>query len=507
MGRKYEWIAAIGVLTGLAGCGTAGQGDGGELAGLSNRVPVTIMLPQHQAYVPSGRLVDVLQKTADTRLNLEWVPYENYKDRMVNILETKAYRPVMFVNQPDYILVKNEIRAGEFWELGPYLQDYPNLSRLNPAIMDEASVDGKWYGLYGERPPSRQGVMLRKDWLDGLGLEEPRTVEELYSVLHAFTYRDPDGNGLDDTIGLTDRNDLVYGAFKTLSSYLGTPNNWAVEGDRLVPEFRTEEYIQTMDLMGKLYKEGVLNRDFAITSKRQQRYMLTSGMAGGYIGSMADAPRLREELRQNDPKAELTVINRIAGPQGVRVWSIPSYNGVFLFSKKMIQTEEELRDILHFFDRTLDTDVVNLLLYGLEGIHYEMDEGEVAVNPAMSRRYNTEVLPLYSLLVGSQENPHIYPLKEDGGDPFSAKVHGLIRDNSSFLIRDPAQSLLSPTYEETGSELDQIIQNATYQYILGQIDSEGFRQELIKWENMGGTRVEAEYAEAYSSQGKLLPRN
>ena len=45
-------------------------------------------------------------------------------------------------------------------------------------------------------------------------------------MLDKFTNEDPDDNGNDDTIGLTDRNDLIYGAFKTIASWFATPNSW-----------------------------------------------------------------------------------------------------------------------------------------------------------------------------------------------------------------------------------------------------------------------------------------
>lgn len=46
-------------------------------------------------------------------------------------------------------------------------------------------------------------LWLRKDWLDNLGLEVPKTMEDLEKVLTAFVEEDPDGNGVDDTTGLT----------------------------------------------------------------------------------------------------------------------------------------------------------------------------------------------------------------------------------------------------------------------------------------------------------------
>ena len=72
---------------------------------------------------------------------------------------------------------------------------------MNKLINKNASIDGKLYGIYRERPLSRQGIVIRKDWLDNLGLDMPKTVDELYETAKAFTEKDPDQNGKNDTIG------------------------------------------------------------------------------------------------------------------------------------------------------------------------------------------------------------------------------------------------------------------------------------------------------------------
>ena len=45
-------------------------------------------------------------------------------------------------------------------------------------------------------------MWIRQDWLDKLGLEVPRTWDEMAAVAEAFVTQDPDGNGEDDTIGI-----------------------------------------------------------------------------------------------------------------------------------------------------------------------------------------------------------------------------------------------------------------------------------------------------------------
>lgn len=281
-------------------------------------------------------------------LDITWVPEGVYTDKMNTALTTNSLGKVTFVKFSDYNLVKNAIRSEAFWEIGPYLQEFPNLKALDPAILKQTAVDGKIYGLYTERPSSRQGVIIRKDWLDNLHLSNPQTLDDLYEVMRQFTYNDPDQNGKQDTLGLVDRNDLVYGVFKTLSSYFDTPNNWKLENHQFVPEFVTAEYMNTMNFMKKLYDEKIINQDFALTSKEVQRDKFINGIAGVFIGGMTDVQRLSIEAQAYNPKAELTLINRIEGPDGYKVWSIPNYNGLYLFSKSPLPQRRSFGRCLDF---------------------------------------------------------------------------------------------------------------------------------------------------------------
>lgn len=68
------------------------------------------------------------------------------------------------------------------------LYDYDEL------IRDYCSVDGKQYIIPAIRPSVAQnGIYIRQDWLDKLGLEMPTTVEEFYDVCYQFSQSNPDG--------------------------------------------------------------------------------------------------------------------------------------------------------------------------------------------------------------------------------------------------------------------------------------------------------------------------
>lgn len=59
-------------------------------------------------------------------------------------------------------------------------------------------------------------MFWRKDWLDKLGLEVPKTLDDYEKVLTAFVEEDPDGNGKKDTAGLASvLSELMFGAYGT----------------------------------------------------------------------------------------------------------------------------------------------------------------------------------------------------------------------------------------------------------------------------------------------------
>ena len=57
---------------------------------------------------------------------------------------------------------------------------------------------------------AQHGFIARKDWLDNLGMDLPKTLDDYVKVAKAFTYDDPDQNGEDDTYGITFRQNFSY---------------------------------------------------------------------------------------------------------------------------------------------------------------------------------------------------------------------------------------------------------------------------------------------------------
>lgn len=485
--------------TGNSAPANSANGDKEEAPEKSQEpLKISIMADLHTAELPDEMVLKELEKNTNTVLDITWVPDDNYDEKMNTAIATGSLPQAMFIkNQSSFILLKDSIRQGAFWEVGPLLKDFPHLAALNQDVYHNTSVDGKIYSLYQERPLSRQGVIYRQDWAEKLGLSEPKSTDDLLNMMKAFTEQDPDGNGAKDTIGLTDRSDLVYGAFKTLSSYFGTPNNWGEVDGKLVPEFMTPAYMETMKYMKNLRDKGYINKDFPVTSKKDQQNMFITGKAGMYIGSMQDVKDLNEKAIKINPNLKFNVVNRIAGPDGQDhgIWSIAGFGSLVFFPKSTVKTEDDLKQILTFFDYVASAEGYNLLHYGLEGTTYNIKDGKAdpVADPALQNR---AVKPYQALEIGGEisiegalKGLYAYDMK--------VKADELVIDNNSRLIADPTAPYDSKTFAEKGKQLDQVIIDAVYKFILGNIDEKGFQAEIENWKSQGGDQVIQEFNDAY----------
>lgn len=493
-------MLTLAILLVSAACITMARSSGadGGNASFERSTRISMMANLHTTEIPSDRIEKEIEEKTGVQLDIQWVPDGSYDEKVFAALATGTLPQVLYLkNAASLSYFRDEIRSGLFWEIGPYLDGYPNLKRLKPEVLRNTAIDGKLYSLYQERALARSGIIYRKDWADRLGLPAPETLDDLYEMLKGFTYNDPDNNGIDDTIGLTDRNDLIYGAFKTISSYYGTPNHWGWYNDSLQPEFVFPQYMETMRFFKKLHSEGLVNEDFPITSKTDQQELFITGKAGVYIGAMGDVLSLQSRLLANDPEAVLDVQNRVRGPEGFGIWASQGYGTVILFPKSAIATEEELKNVLSFYDALMSPELANLMYWGIEGTHYTVQDGKAVAVDAFELR-EKDVKPYQALMAGSFSTiPGM--LEPVNTNKVKDKAERLIYDNESFLIYDPTAPLESPLYNEIGVRLNERMRDATYQFMLGMIDEKGFQAEIDRWLEEGGSQIIEEYETSYRS--------
>lgn len=118
-------------------------------------------------------------------------------------------------------------------------------------------TDGNIYGVFNKFEGGRLPT-VRADWMKKLNLQMPKTLDDYYAVLKAFTTQDPDGNGKDDTYGLA----IVDGEYDMTPFFgtLGLPEGFALNKDgKLYLPWATEAAAPIYDWFAKIYAEGILD--------------------------------------------------------------------------------------------------------------------------------------------------------------------------------------------------------------------------------------------------------
>ncbi len=285
------------IITGCSNSESSGQKKEGESGGddAGDRMHLRVFVPTFSTEPPTddSPVLKEIEDYTNKEITMEWVPNSNLEDKFNITLSSGDLPHVMYVpnKSPSFI---SAVEDGAFWELGPYLKDYPNLSQTNEIVLNNSSINGKIYGIYRSRDLGRNGVIIRKDWLQNLGLEEPKTIDEFYNMLKAFSEEDPDGNGEDDTYGMVVSK--YEGPWDVMQTWFGVPNKWGEdENGELYPFFMDDNYIEALNFFKKLYDEGLVNEDFAVMDPAQWSEPVIGGEAGVQVNVLDEGHRIQEK--------------------------------------------------------------------------------------------------------------------------------------------------------------------------------------------------------------------
>ncbi|WP_166242238.1 extracellular solute-binding protein [Paenibacillus turpanensis] len=510
-----KWAASLLVtalsVTAAAGCssgGTTGQGEqpqpNGE-KGAEKPLELTIMLPVYKTTMPgdNGPVVQEIEKYTNTDLKFEWVPNNSYPDKF-NITLASGKLPKIMVVQGKLPSFINAVRTGGFWDLTPYLKDYKNLSQFNPIVQNNVSIDGKVYGLYRSRALGRYGVSYRKDWLDNLGMEIPKTIDEFYEMLKAFSEKDPDGNGKDDTYGMVISK--YTGPFDIMQIWFGVPNRWGEDADgKLIPAHMTLEYLDALRFFKKLYDEKLINPDFAVMDTEKWGDPVVNGQAGVIVDVADQAARLDDKIHRalaqagkDEPDRHyIDVFGAVEGPKGLRNMPTSGYAGMVSISKSGVKTEEELKKVLTFLDKMNDKTGQILATNGIEGRHYKVVEGGIEPSKDVAMM-ESELEGLNQILSYVPEDLAL-KVKQT---PLREKTALIQKENEKIVVPNPAEPFDSTVYAQKGVQLDNIISDARTKYIVGQIDEQGVKDAIELWRKSGGDDYIKEINEMYQAVKK-----
>ena len=184
--------------------------------------------------------------------------------------------------------------------------------------IEAVTVEGKQLAVPGSNLGYGQNLLwLRKDWLDALDLEVPKTLDEIAAVLEAFVNEDPDGNGQNDTVGLVVQattpvsgysND--YGLESVFNAFDVFPTQWLTDDEGKVYYGSTDPKMKdALTLLADWYQRGLIDKQFPTRiGSGETEALWTSGTAGAKFGPWW---AVANEALTNTPDIEYVAV---AGP-------------------------------------------------------------------------------------------------------------------------------------------------------------------------------------------------
>lgn len=495
--------AAAGAATlGLAACG----GGGGSADADAEITTLKIMAPllSDTAPDPEGQLQTAIEEFIGMPLEITWVPNSSYSDR-VTVTMASDNIPHVMVHTGKSAELAQTAEAGGYWDLTDILPEYPNLTPENEDVAHGASINGRTYGIFRLRDAMRASVILRKDWLDNLGLAEPETTDDLREIARAFTDDDPAGDG-SATTGLIIPAWSGYGnngPYDLWETWHGTANVWKEEGGSLSPAFLAPEFIEANRTMREMVEAGQVNADFATMDSGTWNEPFFNGQGGIIADVSSRGLQLMGLFKDADPEGygdKVTMVGNLKNPDGT-LWALPTpgYSGYLTIPKAAVPGDAQLATVLTALDKLSSEEGQRLLNNGIEGVNYEVDGDQaVAIESEEASLIQSDVSAFAQ--IGTQSNGYLgLPAKPEGEAEaaLDQKRQDYHEADLEHAVFNPGAAYMSQSYLQNGAILDQIVVDARLKFLAGQLDEAGLEAELERWTSSGGQQVVDEMNELY----------
>lgn len=233
-----------------------------------------------------------LKETAGIEVNTVWDGPRKELEQKLNLMMASGDVPDFFLATPDQFAQLN--KAGLLQDLTEVYKNFAtdNIKQVmkdaGPEPLEAATIGGKLMGLpfTGVAKESVPVVWIREDWMKKLGLSAPKTMNDLLAISEAFTTKDPDGNGRNDTFGLSLDKDisLINGFLNGFHAYKGI---WIKDKDgklvysSILPEMKT-----ALAKLQDMYKAGQIDKEFGVKDSPKVNESFGSNKLGIYYGAL-----------------------------------------------------------------------------------------------------------------------------------------------------------------------------------------------------------------------------
>ncbi|MCR8630030.1 extracellular solute-binding protein [Paenibacillus radicis (ex Xue et al. 2023)] len=523
--EKTICVISVFALAVFAGCSTgkpaaneeAATANSGKL--LPNPLTVKIMQSEHpsQPLLTNTPIIREVFNKTNVQVVLQPVPASSYEDKKNVLIATNDIPDVIRVSKKD---LHEFGRTGMFLNISDYLQYAPNFKALidtRPEFQKNL-VDGKIYGfpvLENWRMSVAFQPLIRKDALEMLNLQAPKTFDELYEVLKKFKAAYP------DKIPMTTRNGTLY-MLGQLTYPMGT-GGYTKAGSKSGVYFEpsdkqyvygpaSAEFKKLLEYMNKLYMEKLLDPDYATNTQQMFIEKLSSGRAFFYYDNSTFSEDINNALKNKEPNAQMILLDPLQNSKG----QARSYRGAKDWLDFNFAVSSRVKDpvgIVKFYDWMYSKEGVLSTNFGALNETYEIVNGEPKYKSSLLDKHKDKPNYVFSLRseIGSGLNAISVNIDESLYKVTNSKLvldmAERIDKNTGtsvdFMLEDPPFTKAEITsLSKLEVQLNTMVEQEMDKFIMGVrplSEYDNFREELIK---KGAKDIEKIYNDAYAKLKK-----
>jgi putative aldouronate transport system substrate-binding protein len=451
-------------------------------------------------------------------------PAQTDADAKINAAAAANDLPDLFqVNrEPWYRLVQNDL-VSPVDDLLPMMPNRTKILYTNDTSNKLVTLDGKMYGL--PQPgalPRTDALVIRQDWLDKLGLDMPKTLEDFMTVAKAFTEEDPDGNGKKDTYGycgyieseglgvlpgLGKRFEWVLGAY-------GLNGAWNLSSaDNFQLNVRNPNFIKALEYVKSLNDAGVIDPDWPTLKKDEFRARWKQGKCGIINENFAALSTKANyaDFDKNFPDGEWVVLPPPTGPDGKSSEGVDLTNVRIFAMSQAAKGAGKAEAVARLLEWMESDEGYYLIGFGQEGVNYKKDDKgfvttkDIDPEKAYTHKSQQPLTQLRNMVFNNNEielNVRYVPYKTANGREISPLKY-LEQYRAQPWTEATGWSIVNPP--PGGADFTRFYNENLVKYALGQqpLNEQAWNEFLTGLDGLGAKDYEVQAKETLQNSGFL----
>lgn len=403
----------------------------------------SIIVPEEEGTLKDNRWTRYAQEEMLKKgIKVEFVPKSSGLVKQVIMMATGTAPDIAWTD--GRLLFSKFAMDGGLQDLGPYLDEYgPNIKEvLGNDVLSYGVLDGVQYAIPSKRGDlGKSTSLIRKDWLDELGMDVPTNRDELVVVLKAFKEKDPGGIGAENVIpwGMVSPDpgtffEPDFNQFDVMYSFL----DHDLEKNATVSWPLREGIKEFLLWMKDLYDMGLIDREFATLNEADNNRKIINGQVGfihypTWILYRQSSEQALYNIYKDGSDIEYIPVEVFRNDRGEyrKVLNNPINNYNFVPAKSEVPEAA-----VTYLNWLLEDETRVLFNYGIEGEHHEMVEG----------------VPVVKDLVHNKEtfNDIIWAMKLLGDNPLDEKTYNVFQMQNREIDFDGQEEIAREIHNREG---------------------------------------------------------